>query len=212
MHPLFSVSLVKTTLGGVRDNWDLVDMPPFRLSSRTAGEVSGRQSPAAFYDAHFPLVYAFFARRTPDTPTAEDLTAETFERLAVAWPDFEPQGGADVATRVWVYRVAGNVLRNAWRSEVRREARGSAWSADQLGVADPRTEVENRLLLGHALAALAPDDRNLLGLRFWEELSAPEIALILNITPREVYTRVEHCLRALRRELAPEHEVNHGGF
>lgn len=187
-------------------------MPRLRTPPAGAADDTARPSPASFFDAHFPLVYAYFARRTPDTPTAEDLTAETIERLAAAWPAFEPRGDVDVAMRVWVYRVAGNVLRNAWRGTARREARHSAWSAGQLGATDVRAAVERRVLVDQALAGLAPEDRDLLGLRFWEELSAPEIAAILDLTPREVYTRVDRCLRDLKRALAPEREVNHAGL
>jgi RNA polymerase sigma-70 factor (ECF subfamily) len=165
-----------------------------------------------FYDAHLPLVYAYFARRTPDAPTAEDLTAETFERLAVAWPSFVPRGDPETTMRIWVYRVAANVYRNAWRGALRREARHAAWLSEQPTSADPRTAAERRVLLGQALAGLTPSDRDLLGLRFWEELSAPEIAAVLDLNPREVYTRIERCLRVLKRELSPEREVNHAGL
>ncbi|MCE7938282.1 MAG: sigma-70 family RNA polymerase sigma factor, partial [Chloroflexi bacterium CFX6] len=79
-----------------------------------------RLSPAAFYDAHVTRIYAYFLRRVPDAATAEDLTAVTFERLAAAWPAFVPRGDGDIAVRVWAYRAATNVLRNAWRDGTRR--------------------------------------------------------------------------------------------
>ncbi len=171
-----------------------------------------RESPTDFYETHLPLVYAYFVRRTDDVPTAEDLTAETFERIATAWSDFEPRGDAAMATRVWVYRIAGNVLKNALRSSARREVYHRAWFAEQRGHDDPGATVEYRLMLDQALGALPPEDRDLLGLRFWEGLSGPEIASVLDLSPREVYTRVERCLRTLKRELGVEREVNYVGY
>lgn len=166
-----------------------------------------RLSPAAFYDAHVTRIYAYFLRRVPDAATAEDLTAVTFERLAAAWPAFVPRGDGDIAVRVWAYRAATNVLRNAWRDGTRRAARDTRWAAAQPASTDPRADVERRVVLDQALAALAPDDRDLLGLRFWDDLSAPEIAAVLDLSQREVYTRIDRCLRQLKRQIDAESEV-----
>jgi len=159
-------------------------------------------SAAAFYETWFPRVYAYFARRTPDAATAEDLTADAFERIVVALPDFRPIGGAGVSTRVWVYRIAANVYKNALRGTGRRLAREAGWSERWRMVTDERADIEQSLALGQAMAVLDPEDQDVLGLRFWEGLTASEIAAVRDCGPREVYTTIDRCLRALRRQIA----------
>lgn len=50
------------------------------------------------------------------------------------------------------------------------------------------------------LAALTPEERLVVRLRFWEDLSAPEIATVLHgPTPRQVYTILERALKKMQR-------------
>jgi len=162
---------------------------------------------AALFEAHFPLVYAYFRRRVADDATAEDLTAETFAHIVQALPAFRPEGEARRATRVWVYRIAGNVYKNALRARDRRLTRDDAWARGWRPVTGDRAEVERGLALGQAVAHLDPSDRDILGLRFWEGLSAPEIAAVTGLAPREVYTAIERAVRRLRRDLDPFADV-----
>jgi RNA polymerase sigma-70 factor (ECF subfamily) len=172
------------------------------MSAQHSGPIRDAVAAAAFYDAWFPRVYAYFARRTADAATAEDLAAETFERIVGALPAFRPIGDAEIVTRAWVYRIAANVYKNALRGRDRRLAREAGWRARWGDAADLRADLETRLALGQALALLPAEDRDLLGLRFWEGLTAREIAEVRDCGPREVYTAIDRCLRQLRRQLA----------
>ncbi len=157
-------------------------------------------APGPFYDEWFPRVYDYFARRTADVATAEDLTSDAFERVVAALPGFRPNQNP-VATRVWVYRIAANVYKNSLRTDGRRRARDAAWAEGWQPVAD--VDREASIAVGQAVATLEPADREVLGLRYWEELPAGEIAKVLGVSQREVYTALERCKRALRRQLAP---------
>ena len=165
--------------------------------------VRDRLSASAFYERWFPAVYTYFRRRTSDEETAQDLTSETFERIVKALPRFRPGEDAERSTRVWVYRIAGNVYKNTLRRWSREAARDEAWAEGWTAVADERPDSERALLLGRAVLALDPLDRDILGLRFWEGLTAREIAEVVELSQREVYTALERCMRVLRRELEP---------
>jgi len=158
-------------------------------------------APATFYQTWFPRIYAYFARRTPDVAAAEDLTADTFERIVAALGGFRPNDNP-AATRVWVYRIAANVYKNQLRETGRRQARDAAWGVGWEPVAD--ADPEQSVALGQAVAVLDPVDRDMLGLRYWEGLTAGEIGAVLGMSRREVYTGLERCLRVLRRQLAPD--------
>ena len=96
-------------------------MPDNRGSEAEASAARVALEAAAFYDRWFPLVYRYFRRRSSDTETAEDLTAETFERIVKALPRFEPGPHPERSTRVWVYRIAGNVYKNSLRKREQGE-------------------------------------------------------------------------------------------
>lgn len=55
--------------------------------------------------------------------------------------------------------------------------------------------------LDRALGDFSPEDRLILQLRFWDGRKVPEIARILGLEPRKVYTRLERLFKALRRAL-----------
>lgn len=134
-------------------------------------------------------VRRFLARRT-DPETAEDVLTET---LLVCWrratelPD-EPLP--------WVYAVARNCLRNAQRAARRQErvaARLMAQPADTGPPEDPA--------LHEALAALRPDDAELLRLWAWEQLAPAEIATVLGITPNAASIRLHRARGKLADQL-----------
>jgi RNA polymerase sigma factor (sigma-70 family) len=55
--------------------------------------------------------------------------------------------------------------------------------------------------LGLAISRLPTDDRALLRLAFVDRLSIPAIATRWNAKPRALYTRLQHCKAAIRRDL-----------
>ena len=131
-------------------------------------------------------VRRFLARRT-DPDTAEDVLAET---LLVCWRrlDHVPENALP-----WVYGVARNCLANIQRGD-RRQVRLSA----RISVVDPPQEVvregdEPDERVGAALAALRPDEADLLRLWAWEQLGPTEIAAVLGITANAVSIRLHRA-------------------
>lgn len=149
----------------------------------------------------------FLARRT-DPATAEDVLGDT---LLVCWrrhaelPD-EPLPFA--------YGVARLCLANAERG-VRRQRR----VAGRIAALDPPHEVPEPVgddRLAEALAAVSPEDAELLRLWAWEQLTAQEIATVLDISPNAASIRLHRAKGRLRAQLrktdAPSgHEDPKGG-
>jgi RNA polymerase sigma-70 factor (ECF subfamily) len=131
-------------------------------------------------------VRRFLARRT-DPDTADDVLAET---LLVCWRrlDQVPENALP-----WVYGVARNCLANIQRGE-RRQIRLAA----RITVVDPPQESERRSdepdeRVTAALAALRPDEADLLRLWAWEQLGAAEIGEVLGITPNAASIRLHRA-------------------
>ena len=150
----------------------------------------------ALFEATRRQVLAYALRRTREPADAEDAAAETF---AIAWrriDDVPP--GADALP--WLYGVARRVLANQRRGTERR------WNLlGRLFERAPRASDGPDVDLGGpataALAALRPDDRELLQLVAWEDLDHAAIAQVLGISVNAVAIRLHRA----RRRFAEAH-------
>ena len=158
-------------------------------------------------------MYAYALYELADHHAAEDATERVFMRALAALPRFRelatPEDGPDASTfRVWLFRIARNVVANERRSRRRRPAASleTALGAG-LVVADPvdiEQGVETRDEAAAALRALdrLPDDRRrALLLRFVDEMSTAEIAGVLGRSEGAVRVLIHRGLRAVARDL-----------
>ena len=141
------------------------------------------------YELHAGDVYAYCARRVgPDA--ARDATADVF---AVAWrriDDLDPNTG-----RQWLYGIARHVVRNQWRSRTRRLRLGEKVRA-LAPTPEPGPEAQ--------VIRRSQDEREILRLAAWEELSGPEIAEALGISLDAVHQRLARAKRRFESVLTPK--------
>lgn len=128
---------------------------------------------------------------------ADDAVAEVF---LVVWRrlDEAPEGSE---CRLWLYGIARNVIRNSRRSmdrlrrlkeRVSRQPRHHLESPEVLVVHN----VEAERLYG-AINRLRPEEREIVLLRTWEELSSAEIAAVMKLTPKAVDNRLARVHKKL---------------
>ncbi|WP_199431505.1 RNA polymerase sigma factor [Qaidamihabitans albus] len=159
---------------------------------------------AGLYDAHARPLHRYLSRRL-DTETADDLVAETFLAAWTGRAHYDPARGT---ARAWLYGIATNLLRRHARREVRglralaRDG-GRACIADPLdAVAVDRADAEGRLrAAARTLAALRREERDVLLLVAWADLTPAEAAEALDIHPRTARTRLHRARTTLRRKL-----------
>lgn len=163
----------------------------------------GRTRFEALYAAEGRRVLAYALRRTSQPADAADVLAEVF---LVAWRRLEDVPPGDEA-RLWLYGVARGVMANHRRSLRRRERLGLRLAevlTEHVG-ADPADLADlggrDDVVRG-ALALLPPNDREVIQLAIWEELSAPEVAAVLGVPPATVRTRLHRARNRLRDLLA----------
>ena len=145
-------------------------------------------------------VRRYLARRT-DPATAEDVLADT---LLVCWRHAEQFGDHSLP---WVYGVARMCLRNAERSARRQERLGARLAAVDPppssvpgpGDADAGADADGSVT--RALAALRPEDAELLRLWAWEQLAPGEIATVLGISANAAHSRLHRARRRLADRL-----------
>jgi len=164
--------------------------------------VSSADFEAAFQQ-HFPPVYRFIARRVGPA-LAEDLAAETFATAYRRRGAFDP-GRASL--RSWLYGIAMNLVRNHWRAEQHLLAL-DARLVPEVDLSGGAGTVDERITaamlaprLAAGLAQLTRDQRDVLLLSAWAELSHEEIAAVLDIAPGTVRSRLSRARAALREHL-----------
>lgn len=104
---------------------------------------------------------------------------------------------------MWLYGVARRILANAHRSErrgalltIRLASVGETMVPDH-AINDDQSDLAEAY---RALAALRPDDREILLLSLWEELSVVQIGSVMGLTSANVSVRLHRAKTRLRRE------------
>lgn len=160
----------------------------------------------ALYRRYVGQVYSFAVYELHDHHRAEDVTEQVFLRALAALPRFEERGeGTDSTFRVWLFRIARNVLNNERRTNARRPEVGldaAAMVADP--GPDPSAVAAQRETAGDAWQAvdhLPADRRQALILRFVDGLSTAEIAAVMRRSEGAVRVLVHRGLRSVAAEL-----------
>jgi RNA polymerase sigma-70 factor (ECF subfamily) len=156
---------------------------------------------AEMFSSYYEEVLAFCARRV-GRGEAEDAAADVF---AIAVRRAEEIDWATV--RPWLYGIARGVLANRWRTLQRRQ-RLLMRMATFTQTSEPPADVVVRRAEDHgalvALQQLRPNDREILMLAAWEEMSGPEIAQTLGITVSAAEQRLHRAKKRYARVLDPQ--------
>ena len=140
-------------------------------------------------------LFGFFRRRVHDPVRAEELTQECFLALLRAREKYQ----ARASFRTFLYAIALNLLRADRRKTVFR----ALWSGHvpETEAPDPGADAETSVLLRDALRRLDKNDREVLMLRTYEQLSYAEIAALLAMPVNTVRSRLFRARGALRELL-----------
>lgn len=161
------------------------------MRGRTAIDIDARFT--SMFERHYNEVLAYCARRGVRSE-ADDAAAEAF---AVAWRRIDE---IDWETaRPWLYGIARGVMNNRWRT-VNRQGRLAKKMAS---LAPPTFDSPDDIVVRRAqdyevvdvLKLLRLPDQEVLMLAAWEELTAPEIAVVLGISTSAAEQRLHRAKR-----------------
>ncbi len=162
-------------------------------------------------ERYLPRVLRFGVQLCGDRADAEDVLQQTLEHAARGMPHFE----ARARFSTWLYTIARHECHKLRRRSKFAPERlepldegASGGASLALGAGDdPEARADARemaQLLRDGIAALEPEQREVLVLRDVEGLSANEVSSIVGISVAAVKSRLHRARAALRETLGPE--------
>jgi len=178
-------------------------MPPDELTLVRAAQ----RDPIAFdplYERYIDRVYAYLRARTTTLEDAADLTQQVFMHALAALPRYR-----DGSFAAWLFRIARNAAVDAHR---RRRAT-VPWdllpeALHPLAEDDAEAHLlarEARERVRFLVAALPPDKRELLALRYAARLSTAEIAAVIGKSEAATRQQLSRVLHALQEQYHDAH-------
>ena len=158
------------------------------------------------YATYFPKVYNYVCYRVGDRSTAEDITAEVFERALTRLHTYRSDRGA---FSTWVFRIARNLIANHMRARSRRPEEQSLDSVSPMiasGVSPEQAAIEAEQLrqVRACVRRLSKRQQEVLALKFGSGLSNREIAKAMRLKPNHVGVLLHRAVRGLRLALEEE--------
>lgn len=159
----------------------------------------------ALYAAHGRSVLAYAVRRAAGEQDAADVLSETF---LVAWRRLDDIPPGEQAL-MWLYAVARRILANQKRGERRRQRLSERLGRELVSALETVAATEPAgVPVVAALAGLRPDDREIVLLTAWEELSPQQIGTVLGISSIAARSRLHRARKRLRALLDQPAEVD----
>ncbi len=167
---------------------------------------AGQDSQAfgTLYDLLYSRVYNYIRYRCNDQASAEDLAAQTFERLLGKIGTYDPERGP---FEPWLFAITRNVVTSYHRARALRVFLPWEWVQHR---PDPTPLPEEAALLREgesallaALRQIKPQQRDLLGLKYGSGLGNSQIAALTGLSEGNVAVILHRAVEALRRILEP---------
>jgi RNA polymerase sigma-70 factor, ECF subfamily len=151
------------------------------------------------YAEHAEPLLRFVTFRTGDRALAEDVVADTFERVLRARARFDPRKASE---KTWIYGIALNLVRDHAR-RVQVAERALELTATPAGTdgRDAPDAVADRDEVRQALTVLSDVEREAVALRFGADLTLPEITKVTGEKLSTVEGRVYRALEKMRTEI-----------
>lgn len=138
-----------------------------------------------------------------DTVEAQDATHDAFELAWRRWGDLRDPGRLDA----WFGRILVNVCRDRLRHRKRHAVTDlSPQLVASIAARDELDGTVERDEIGQAFARLNPDHRVAIVLRYYADLSIPQIAERVGAPAGTVKSRLHHALQQMNRALGSERD------
>lgn len=159
-----------------------------------------RDAFGALADQHMRRMVGTAGLMLRSRDAADDAAQEALVR---AWRDLPSLRDPD-RFQPWLYRVLVRTCHDHLRRSASRSAIHRVDQALDLATADPADSVAERDAVDAGLSRLTPDQRTILVLRYYLDLSLEEISGVIGVPVGTVKSRTHRALRAMHAAMAAE--------
>ena len=164
---------------------------------------------SVLFDTYYTQIFSYLFHRVADFEIARDITSETFLRAFLNISAFKWKG---VSFSYWLFRIANNEMNQYFRkskysfTSLDLLVESSGWDA-----ADPKTTVEEKmamekelqkhadyLIIQKKLRMLPLAYQEVIALRYFEQKSIKEVAMILNKREGTIKSLLSRGIEKLR--------------
>lgn len=169
--------------------------------------ISDAQQFTRLYETHYQRVLTYMAYRCDNEDTAEELTAQVFERVLNHLSTYK---AGEFPFEAWLFAIARNIVADfyrkrllfGWLSWERMQRRPAPTPSAESQI----EQKNNRQVLMNALTSLKPRERDLLALRFGAEYTNRKIAAQTGLSEQNVAVIIYRALKKLKIILEEEHQ------
>jgi RNA polymerase sigma-70 factor (ECF subfamily) len=196
-------------------------IPPSATDPEIALWVRGgnREAIGILVNRYSPSLLRYLVHLTGDPSLAEDILQETWLKAMEHIDRYSP----GYSFKAWLFAIARNCAVDTWRRVTREGREPTGWAPEDNSAPDPMDHLadekisaldqfqENELQahVEKIFPSLPPHYREVLSLRFQEEMPLEEVAQALRVPLSTVKTRVRRGLELLRQRLIQWEEKSH---
>jgi RNA polymerase sigma-70 factor (ECF subfamily) len=155
------------------------------------------------YHEHAPALFRFLIRLTGNETETRDLLQEIFVRLAKSPKLLD----GIAAPRSYLFRLAHRLVIDRYRRDETRQLYDDRAYREGESFATPEPSTDDaawlRKTLASCLEALPAEQKAVVILKVWEEMTFADIAGVLDIPANTAASRYRYALDKLRYELRP---------
>lgn len=144
-------------------------------------------------EQHYDKVYRYCYFKLSNGAVAEDITQETFLKYYSHNPNIGPE-----KQLAYLYTIAGNLCIDQYRKKQTVPITDDHPQAGIMEAVEAKTAVEQ------AMEALEPQERDLVFLRYINDLPVGELAKLLGISRFAVHRKTQAALKKLKQQLKKE--------
>jgi RNA polymerase sigma-70 factor, ECF subfamily len=151
------------------------------------------------YDAYIRKIYDFIYYKTTHKETAEDLTSLTFMKALEKIGSFSPAKGS---FKSWLYQIARHSVIDHYRTKKKAANVDDIW--DLSGDEDLERDLDAKTKLTEVekyLHKLKGEQRDIIIMRVWQEMSYAEIAGVLGKSEASCKMAYSRAIALLRQNI-----------
>ena len=154
---------------------------------------------AELYDLYADRIFRFIFHKTMQRELAEDLTSDTFLKAIEKIEQFDAEKGQ---FSTWIYTIARNLITDHWRAHREHKDIEDVWDLSSL---DDVADAAHKKLIGQklhdSLRGLSAKEREILMMRYWQDLKFADIAAITGKSEGAVKMTTARAIQKLKADM-----------